>query len=370
MLGTNPEGMTVQVREAQINFSDLVTVGLNALIGTHGFSFDARGNGQSLFFCPDNTSEFASDLFEFLGGGLNQVNGGFDELRPAGVVFTYAKDDWSARVVLLPAAIEQGASKVDEASYGVDFWYNLKSLGQGSRLGFIAMLTNPLGYQVPTYSGAESNVYTIGCAASLMDLLLKQMEIFFEIYFQTGQVGSLGGQDIDLQSMAFEIGFKHVFESDLKPWVEAKVTYVSGDQDQTAGDTDVDSFLSYEYHDDLVILQSQLFGIDWDANFVAFVFKGGVTLSVGSGKDNLALAAAVGIFRANEDVTLPDGPEDALGNEVDVRVTYSASRQVTIDAGIAMLFGSEVLEGLGGGSNDPDADDSSFLFHWGVMGRF
>jgi hypothetical protein len=218
--------------------------------------------------------------------------------------------------------------------------------------------------------GSENNIFTGGAGASLKDAFTKGLEVFFEFYYQTGQLLEIGGQSVDLQAYAFNIGFRFAFESSMKPWVEAQILLLSGDSDQSAGDTDVESFLSYESRNDLMILMSQFYGLDWESNFLGILLSGGLSFNVGSGTENLHLTAVLGIMRSNEDVLMPDGPTDKLGNEFDATASFDVNKQVQIVAGVAALFGSDILEGLGGGSNDPDAEDSSFLFHWGVHARF
>jgi hypothetical protein len=211
---------------------------------------------------------------------------------------------------------------------------------------------------------------TIGLGASLQDAFAKGLEIFFQVYFQTGSVTEVGTTSIDAGGFAFEIGVKYVFESSVHPWIEAKLDILSGDDGTGATDDKVDAFLSYESVADLMILEDQYFGADWDTNLFAFKFSGGVALSTGTGKDNLRISGIIGLCKTDEDVTFGAVKEDALGTEFDVKVQYDYSKQVTLEAGGAFLFGSDILELSGGGSANPNADDSSMLFWFGIRGKF
>jgi hypothetical protein len=359
VLGTNPEGMTAQVRQANITFNELFDPAVSLSVGTNEATFDIRGNGSPLFWDPAHSGSIYGNVAGALPLGNGSSTSTADELQPTGVVFSYNRESIHLNVILAPAIIERGASKADESGGAVTLLYDLTggSMGKGSRLGAIVALTSGAG------SGA---MYTVGGGATVRDLGMKGLELFGEFYFQAGEVTL----DTDAGGFALEIGAKLMFEHDLQPWVEAKLTMQTGDDDQTAGDQDVDAFLSYEHHDDLMILQSDFYGADWDTNFFGIIISGGVALNVGQGKNNLRVWGVIGLCRTMEDVAFGATNEDALGNEVDIRAAYDFSKQVTIDAGIAMLFGSDILELSGGGSADPDADDSSFLFTWGVSGKF
>jgi hypothetical protein len=215
-------------------------------------------------------------------------------------------------------------------------------------------------------NGSDSTLFTFGIAASLDDILTEQLEIFFDVYFQSGSIGS----NVDSTGFAAEIGAKYVFASDSKPWFEFKLDFLSGDDDQGGGDDENDAFLSYESVADLMIIEDPIFGLNWNTNLFIIKVSGGTSFSVGSGVNNLSLSAILGFGKTSEDVQLGSGPEDAIGTEFDARISYMPHKQVSFDAGVAFLTGSDILEGLLGGSGVPEADDSCILFTVGVKGRY
>ncbi len=215
-------------------------------------------------------------------------------------------------------------------------------------------------------NGSDSTLFTFGIAASLDDILTDRLEIFFDVYFQNGSIGS----NVDSTGFAAEIGAKYVFEGASKPWVEFKLDVLSGDGDQGAGDKENEAFLSYESVADLMIIEDPFFGLNWNTNLFIIKVSGGTSFSVGSGVNNLALSAIVGFGRTSEDVQLASGPQDAIGTEFDARVSYMPHKQVSFDAGVAFLSGSDILEGLLGGSGAAGADDTCILFTVGVKGRY
>jgi hypothetical protein len=220
-------------------------------------------------------------------------------------------------------------------------------------------------------------MFTVGGGASLKDMGMPGLEIFGEFYFQGGTIGTVpsatGNDSVDVGGIAFSLGAKYVIQNnDMMPWVQFKLDFLSGDDDQTAGDTDCDAWLSYESIADLMILEDAFYGVNWNSNLFAIKLSGGASLSVGKGKNNLAVSAILGITRTNEDVTVAVGQtEDALGTEFDVKATYWFSKQVSLDAGVGLVFGSDVMDGLlGNPANDPDADDSAMLFTIGMNAKF
>ncbi len=213
-------------------------------------------------------------------------------------------------------------------------------------------------------------MFTLGLGASLQDILSKGLEIFFQFYFQTGTITEVGTTNIDAKGIALEFGLKYAFDSSLRPWIEGKVDLLSGDDGTGATDDEVEAFLSYESVSDLMILDNPYFGLDWDTNVLVFKFSGGVAFSAGAGKENVRLSAVFGLAKTDEDVTFGLVTEDKLGTELDIKLDYDYSKQVTLEAGGAFLFGSDILEQAGGGSTDPDADSNAMLFWWGVRAKF
>jgi hypothetical protein len=219
----------------------------------------------------------------------------------------------------------------------------------------------------------EAVLMTYGLGANLTDLLQKGLELFFEIYFQNGTISKTAAGDLDAGGIAFEFGVKYAFDMKMHPWFELKITSLSGDSDQSATDDEVDAFVGYGYNDDLMIVFNPFFGLYWYTNFLGILLSGGADFSLGGGTDNLHVKFVLGILKTNEDVRnsfVPTETTDKLGNELDIIVTYDYSKQVQLILSIGMLFGSEVLEFLSGGSADADSADSSMIFSFGLHGKF
>jgi hypothetical protein len=263
-------------------------------------------------------------------------------------------------VALLPAIDEGGPASDDEAAYAVTFYYDLESVGKGSRIGAIlAFNAIPEGAV-----GNTSSIMTIGGGASLKGLGgMDNLEVFGEFYVQSGDVGTSG----DAGGTAFNIGGHFDFEGDSAPWVELQITMLSGDDDPADGD--FDQFLSYENVNDFLIIESNVFGANIGTNYFAIKAMGGLSFTAGGGeKNNMSLTGGFGVFTASEDITVGGsvGDTDKIGSELDVKLTYWYSKAVSMDVAAAFLFGSEVLEG----ATAPDDEDSTMLFTFGVSGKF
>lgn len=347
-------GQNVELWDLAVKMQEVLDPAITIQLGTQNdFAFDIRGNGSSLFFAPGKSGSFASNAIAapFSTGGLtyNQV---------AGAVVWYNRDAAHFALALLPAVQEGGAASDDEAAYAATLYYDLDSVGKGSRLGVILAVDSFANFG----AGATSSVITIGAGASLKGLGgMNNLEVFGEFYFQSGDVGANGNAG----GTAFKLGGHFAFEHESAPWVELSFTILSGDDD--LADNDVDSFLCYDNVNDLMIIESNTFGLNWNSNMTAIKISGGVSFTSGGGaaKNNLSLTGALGICTTTEDVPGVGGTVDGLGTEFDVKLTWQYSKAVALEAAAAFLMSSDVLE-----ATNPDQEDSTSLFTLGISGKF
>lgn len=345
------DGQVVRLWDLAVRMQEVLDPAITIQVGTNNdFMFDIRGNGSPLFFAPGMSGSF----------GLND-GGTLDYNQAAGLVLWYNRDAAHFAVALLPAIIEGGAASNDEAAYAVTFYYDLDSVGKGSRIGAI-LAVNTLS--TASAGSATSSIITIGGGASLKGLGgMEGLEVFGEFYVQSGDIGSSG----DAGGTAFHLGGRYNLQGEGNPWLEVQFSMLSGDDDPL--DTDADQFLSYENVNDFMIVESNLYGINIGTNLTAIKIMGGISFTSGGGeKNNMTLSGGLGIFTLSEDVNVGGtiGDTDELGTEFDVKLTIAYSKQVSIDAGVAFLFGSEVLEG----ATAPEDEDSTSLFMLGLNGRF
>ncbi len=366
-LGTEANGL-VQVRELHVNIAEFIVPELKIQVGIPTWSFDVRGRGSSFAFDPRHSQSFVRNRFAYedVTGTMATRAGAPDELDPVGAVLTYTMAPLTVDVVILPAVIEWGSPGDDEALYAVDLWFDIDQIGKGSRVGGILALS-----AAPT---GGTSIFTLGGGAVIKEII-PGLEVYGEAYFQFGKAGDNElpaplNEDIKAAGVAFQAGARFDFGGDLNPWLGANITMISGDGDDDADDDTVDSFLSYENVNDLLILEDMYFGLDWDTNYFALKFSGGLAMSVAGGNKNLELSAALGICRTMEDVQFAANTENALGTEIDAKLRFALTKQVVLNAAVAVLVGSDVMEqSMGGGAYD-DSDDSAMLYTAGAELRF
>lgn len=379
-LGEN-QSIALALREARVLLREIVVPELRAEVGITTWTFDPRGQGSALAFAPRRSQtirrNFDSDLiFNTQDDVQNRmIEAAFaDELESAGVVLTYAPEGCALDLVVLPAVVEDGPPNTDEALYALDFWYHLDAIGKGSRVGAIVALssfrTNTVG--VLPNDNEHARVWTVGGGADLR-ILDGALDVYLEGYAQFGRAGRVQATDdeIDAAGRAFRGGveWRHALGNPIPIFAGFNYTQYSGDSDTDPTDKKADRFSAYEGVNDLMILEDNYFGYDWDSNYTAFKFYGGATLSAAA-KDDLELRAIVGITKATEDVFTPTGEDDDLGNEVDIRIRWRLTRQTVIKLDLAFLFGSDLLEEAMRSISHANPEDSTSIYVLGLETRF
>ena len=372
----------IVIREAHLNVQEFLMPELSFQVGIPTWSFDVRGKGSPFAFGPRYSQSFARNVspIEDDENTLGYRAGNPEELDPMGAILSYKRDALQLDLVFLPMVIEGGAVSDDEALYAVDLWYNLDMLGKDSRIGAILAVSSFGDIAVPVgdHSGSNTAVFTLGGGAVIKPEAVPGLEIYGEVYFQFGTAGKIdvdgGGpleeEDLDAGGFAFQVGAQYSLGGDLNPWVGANITMVTGDGDD-GDDTEVNSFLSYENVGDLLIIENMYFGYDWDTNYFALKFSGGLALSLGGQRNNLELSAILGICKTMEDVDCgPVGStEDNLGTEFDARLKWAITKQASLSAAVAFLFGSDVLEQTLDVAGDEE-EDSAMLYTLGADLKF
>lgn len=326
-IGSNPEATGVIFDEANITVNDFLTASLKMTLGILQPTFDIRGRGSAFFFDPAHSDPLTAKLG---ASGTVFAAGLEDELQPAGVALTYNRENVTFGAWILPAVIEGGRATDDEAAYAL--WF-LWAFEKGTRFGAI--------FNVSSVPGHDTSLYTLGGGITLHGLV-DGLELYGEIYFQFGDAGP----SLDAGGLGTQIGAEYRF-TEHGIFLSANFTYVSGDDD--ALDSDLDSFVSYENVNDLLILEDPWFGIDLDHNYLSVKIGGGVSFL----ENKLELSILAGFNKLLEDVAA----EDDIGHELDVRARLLASKQLSFRTAIAFLFGSDVIEKLG-------TEDEDRMFLW------
>jgi hypothetical protein len=325
----------LKLREANIMIQELFLPELQLQVGISTWSFDLRGKGESMAFDPRHSQSFwrnvngAPDSDTTLGFRASDP----EEPEPVGAWLRYGREKLVFDLVALPAVIEGGSPHGDEALYVLDVFYKLDD--KDSRIGLIASATSG--------PGGGTLVYTYGGGFDWKGY--GQFDVYGEIYFQNGRSGLVSGApSVNVGGYAYQAGVEYDVPGDSKSWIGANITYFSGDS-QANGKSS--SFLSYENMHDLMIIEDMYLGFDWDTNYRAFKFGGGFSTNAG-GKGNLRFSAIVALCQTARSVQFVTIPSPAntrkLGNEGDLRIDWDFTKQLTVSAGVAYLWASEVLE--------------------------
>jgi len=353
--GSGSDGLDVVIWDLAVKMQEVLDPAITVQLGTQNdFMFDIRGKGSPLFFAPGQSTAMVTKV-----NGAD-TGGNSDYMQPSGLVGWYNREAAHIAVALLPAIIEGGRAGNDEAAYAATLYYDLDSVGKGSRLGVI-LCASSLPDLVAGAGGATSSIITIGGGASLKGLGgMEGLEVFAEFYFQSGDIGTSG----DAGGSAFNLGGHYDLQGDSAPWVELQFTIMSGDDNPA--DTDFDSFINYENVNDLLIIENQLFGFNWNTNMTTIKISGGMSFTAGGGaKNNISLSGVLGICKTSEDVGAAPNDTDKLGTEFDVKLTYWFSKAVSFDVNLGFLSGSDVLELV-----TLPSEDSASVFTVGMTGKF
>jgi hypothetical protein len=351
---------SIRLREASIRLNEIFMPELSLQAGITQWGFDVRNQGESMAFDLRHSQRFDRNVSAAGDNATTLAKRASDpeELEPMGVWLRWERTSLALDLVALPAVIEGGSPHNDESLYAVDLFYTVGS--KGSRIGLIVAVVND--------PGGRSTVYTYGGGVSWRGV--ENFEIYGEIYFQNGWNNgpAPGVTPIQVGGRAFQVGARYDVGGDLKPWVEANLTYYSGDGDPVANGKS-SSFLSYENIHDLLILEDMYLGFDWDTNYRAIKISGGVAMNAAK-KNDLRLMAILGLTQTAQPVRFPGDFTHKLGNEIDVKIAWDLTKQVVVDAAVGFLFGSKVLEDSMGGPGAPHADNKTILFTLGMDLRF
>lgn len=327
--GTNPAAMNLQLREASVTLGELFMPELRVQLGIATWTFDIRGNGQSFAYDPRHSQRFNRNLSPAADGatalGLRAHDP--EEFTPMGIWVRYGRESLAFDILALPGVIEGGALTADEAFYAMDLIYKLD--GKGSQIGLIVSMTSD--------PGGFTTTLTFGGGFDYRGM--ENLEFYGEIYFNRGQVAA----GVTADGYAYQVGAVFTTGGELKPWFALNFTYYSGDPDPVANNR-ASGFSAYENIHDLLILEDMFLGYDWDSNYRAIKVSGGLALNAGA-LNNLKLGVMAGFAQTAHAVQFGGlGTTHRLGTEIDGRAQWEVTRQVSVNFGIGLLYGSKVLQ--------------------------
>lgn len=349
------DGQALEVWDLYVKLAEFLDPGITLQVGTQNeLIFDVRGTGQSLVFNPGRSASPNSTSTTASVVGVGSLTPGNFLQQVAGVSMGMKREAFQLTVAYYTIT-EGGPMSADENGLTAYLYYDLPTVGKGSRFGVIVSFNGD--------TGKETSIMTFGGAVSLKDLAMPGLELYLEFYVNSGDAGTAGTQTLDAAGSAIHLGGKYVLpNNESASWVELNITILSGDGD-TAANTDVDNFLSYESVSDAVILEDPMFGINVNTNMTIIKIMGGMSFTAGTGaKNNVQLKVVIASATTSEDVNPGVNETDKLGTEIDVKVAYWISKAVAFDAVLGFLTGSDVLELATGGSASSSSETSGFVF--------
>ncbi|MBI4564965.1 MAG: hypothetical protein HY716_09770 [Planctomycetes bacterium] len=322
--GLGEDGQPVRLREAWIRADQLFHESVSVTFGAQPFAFDLRENGSAFFFDPYNAESWFPEVNALLPVSAP------DTSQPAGAVLRWRTANAELGLAFLTLR-EGGPSRNDEIAYVSTA---TQRIGEASRAGLLAA--------VMTAPGPRTRLATFGAGLSYRELK-DGLELYGEAYVQRGSAGVtfVGGDQFELKAKGIGYQFGARVEDDPW-WVEVNFTSLSGDD--SAEDGEEKRFLSYENVNDLLILESNWYGLDLDNNYAALKAAAGYAWD-----RRLTLKVAWGRFTLNEKAPhLPAPPPriGKLGREIDVMLSFAWTTQISIHAGAGVLEGSELLQAV------------------------
>jgi len=161
----------------------------------------------------------------------------------------------------------------------------------------------------------------------LFDYIHEGIHFYGEVVAQAGTShydhDTMTERELDMSGLGYYAGLFYDFESEVEPFIGFEYNYASGDDISTA---DKDEGFDAPFGS-----ASEFLGImnvvDW-CDLTALRFAGGFTPTEG-----LDVTVDFFLFTLGED----NGGEDAVGNEIDVKLDYDLNADVDLEAGFGMF---------------------------------
>lgn len=389
---TDSSGVELGVRQVYVQMNDFLSQGLNWKFGLQSLSYDAIRKGQPLAIgFRANGAESAWAESAPVTGPLGTFR---DEVRPGGLVINWHTEGLDVDLFhMLISSI--GSVSSDEMLTGAHMTWSADKDMKTRVEGLVALASGTGGANAglltrtdstpadPVTSGHDAEVWILGFGVAFDDVMghVPGLSLWGQGYFNTGTYGSgnggVGGgatKDIDASGMAYDIGAQYTFDVSWKPTFGLEYLFVGGNDPSAAGtaDTDYEGFVGYEDNDELAIIEDNEFGLDVDQNYRVLKVRSSVTgnLFSSSMQDSFSAELLVGFAWLDEDIankTTGALTVNSLGTEVDLKVRQALSKQVSVYATMAWLFGSEVIEDSAAIASN---DDMVFTWFIGTDVRF
>jgi hypothetical protein len=356
-------GVNIGVKQAFVKLDELILQDLSVKFGLQEVVFDLVGANNPLVMALGRAESATSEGMSAAAWNINE----FDERRAGGLRLDY-KLGAAGSVTLFHMMVVAGGVIDAEQVTGLEAMYKVTE--KSAVEGLIALINGApaQGGTLAELTAKDSEIWLIGGGIASNGEFVENLNIFGQVYFNAGTYGhNVADEKVRASGVMFDVGGSYQFASVAwKPKVGVEYVDVSGSKTKDA--KKYEGFVSYEDNNDLIVIEDKDFGFDVDQNYSVIKIRASVTGDVaGPVKDNFTLEALLGIASMKEDIAYATGKTDDLGTEIDVKATWSASKQLKVYSGFGILTGSDVLKKV----LDPDAKRSTaFTFFLGTCVTF
>ncbi len=350
-----------EFEKAYIRVDNFLLDNLTLKAGIIPQSYSLRANGEAFFL---DLGEAESPFGEIEDTNARGIHFSFQptkalELYVDGFYFTTS---------------ETGFNRQDESIAGLNFDLYLSKTVKGDD-GSTHELGRFFNLILAAISGDSNQpIWSVGFG---VDYFLSDapenylIELYAESLFQVGQFGRKGRApnfaNRNQSHLAFGgyAGARYSYEaSEWKPFVDVSFWYISGDDDDPNSSKNRD-LVTYENIDSTLIVEENDYGFDIDSNYWAVKFKSGISLEP-LFDEQVKLEVLYAHFEAVDEA---GGKSGRIGDEVDLRVIWEYSPDLTFSLAAGLLFNSkflkEVFDEVG-----VDGDQNVFLLRLEMLLRF
>lgn len=301
-VGPTIDGQTaaLAVDEAYIVVKELIIEQLTAKAGVQTIEYSLRNDGNAMFLSLPE-----------LGAWKLTLN--YDPLYVDLVIGT-----------LLETRNTRGA--MDTAFYGLAVEYYLENKGKIQVILF-------------TVTNEDADISLVEYSAGCTYMVIEDLEVFVQIGGQSGEVLA-----IDAGCMAYNLGCEYTFSKvNRKPYVGISYQYFGGD------DTDMD-WVNVGDVDETVVLEADRTLRDHNYgsgklltdNYSVIRIVGGCVID-----EKTKLDAGIGMFSVVDDGSAAGqiaGGDTNIGTEIDVKVSYKLTDDLTLGAGLGYVMSADAIE--------------------------
>jgi hypothetical protein len=301
-VGPTIDGQTaaLAVDEAYIVVKELIIEQLTAKAGVQTIEYSLRNDGNAMFLSLPEMGAWKLTL-------------NYDPLYVDLVIGT-----------LLETRNTRGA--MDTAFYGLAVEYYLENKGKIQVILF-------------TVTNEDADISLVEYSAGCTYMVIEDLEVFVQIGGQSGEVLA-----IDAGCMAYNLGCEYTFSKvNRKPYVGISYQYFGGD------DTDMD-WVNVGDVDETVVLEADRTLRDHNYgsgklltdNYSVIRIVGGCVID-----EKTKLDAGIGMFSVVDDGSAAGqiaGGDTNIGTEIDVKVSYKLTDDLTLGAGLGYVMSADAIE--------------------------